>query len=124
MQIKFKGEELTNQEVNEILKNFYLWKHSITRLEQRTNLVSRNNGKFDKYKTKGNIYQLIKHNKKLAYFNIDGTVNIAIDDFNYFVFKYIDERSKWLCYTFKEPSYNNVSIYDKRELALKGISRK
>ncbi len=122
--INAHGKEVEGKVIAHILKNFYFCNHAITRLEERTNLIVRDkNGAFNKYLTKINIVNDIVRNKVLAYYNTDGSVNIAIDEYNYYVFEYQEDRDKWLLHTFKEPSWNKITIFQKQELAIRGISR-
>lgn len=126
-----KGKIVESEVFNHILNNFYLWKHSVTQLEKRTNLVvRRKDGKLDNKRTKENIINNIKNNRILAYYNTDGSVNIATSRYTYYVFIYQQEsdnehiKDKWLLCTYKEPSWYNISVFDKRKLAEQGYDRK
>lgn len=58
----------------------------------------------------------------LAYFNTDGSVNIAINGFEYLVVSL--DRFPYRVVTFKEKSHNGIDIYSKRCLAQMGYCRK
>ena len=66
----------------------------------------------------------------LAYYNTDGSVNIAVSEYNYYVFEYQDENAsehivdKWRLVTYKEPSWYGINIYDKQQMAKNGYDRK
>ena len=99
----------TNQ-LKDIAENFILTNHSQERLMQRF-------GKIDREIISNRLLNPI-----LAYRNNDGSMNIAINEFEYFVVKY-SENNEPVVVTFKEASYNNYSIYDKFILCLKGYKR-
>lgn len=120
LELKYSGELLNQNEINEILGNYRISKHAIERLNERSNILVENYRGVDFISTKINIRNDICNNLYLAYFNKDGSVNIAIDKFNYYVFKLLDNGC-WLLQTFKEKSWNNITIDDKRKLAQKGV---
>ena len=66
MTVKYKGELLTAEELKEVAENFTLTYHSAERI------LSRN--------PKLNIYKTIL-NPLIAYFNTDGSINIALNEF-------------------------------------------
>ena len=101
------GEILTREQLNEIANNYRLSKHAQERLAERG---------------KGVNVKKVLLNPLLAYFNTDGSINIAKDKFNYFVIVKKSER-KYLVVTYKEKSKNNITIFDKWNLAKKGIDR-
>ncbi len=107
MKVKYSGELLTRKELKIISNNFILSKHARERLFERFPNI--------------NIKECIR-NPILAYWNTDGSINVAIDRFNYIVL--VQKGLKFLIITFKEKSLNNIDIYRKRELALSGYSRK
>lgn len=108
MEIKHKGEELTLSERKEILDHLYFSKHARERLEQRLPVC---------------IDELIM-NPKLAYFNTDGSVNIAADDYNYLVVAYNEKYKNWTVVTWKEKSWHPTNtIFEKQRLAQKGADR-
>ena len=59
----------------------------------------------------------------LAYINTDGSVNVAITPYDYYVFDLSNDEKSWVLVTFKEKSYNDISIFEKLKLAQKGIGR-
>jgi hypothetical protein len=62
-------------------------------------------------------------NNSLAYYNTDGSINIGVDDYRYMVVVKKDDGA-YLIVTLKETIYEpRTSIYERRELALKGIER-
>lgn len=106
MTVKYKGELLTTEELKEIAENFTLSKHAEQRIAERCPEL--------------NISKAILK-PLLAYFNTDGTVNIAVNGFEYLV---IDPKYKpYKVVTYKMKSFNNVDIFMKREMAVQGISR-
>lgn len=107
MIVKYNGELLTKKELKIISNNFVLSRHAKERLFERFPNI--------------NIKECIR-NSILAYWNTDGTINIALDMFNYIVL--VQKELKFLIITFKEKSLNNIDIFTKRKLALSGYSRK
>lgn len=97
------GELLTKEEINYIAESYRLSAHATQRVSERL--------------MNGDIKNAIL-NSILAYYNTDGTINVAIDECSYFVF-----TDNGYMITFKEPSHNGVTVYKKWELAKKGISR-
>ena len=118
MELKFKGEELTRSELSEILQHFIITNHAIKRLDERTNILTRINDRIDFRTTIRNIKRDINSNLLISYFNTDGTVNVAIDLYHYYVFENRDNC--WILKTFKEKSWNGITILDKRLLAQQG----
>lgn len=122
------GREVDDRTLNYILNHYYLCYHSVKRLDERRNLVARfPNGHLDKWSTIKNINLDIRKNLLIAYFNTDGSVNVAIDEYNYYVFTPQDDieerKGMWALLTFKEKSHNNINIWEKRELAMTGYHR-
>lgn len=107
MKVKYCGELLSRKELKIISNNYVLTKHAQQRLLERFPNI--------------NIKECIR-NPILAYWNTDGTINIALDLFNYIVLS--QKGLKFVIITFKEKSKNNITIFQKRELALRGYSRK
>lgn len=118
LELKYSGELLSQNEINEILSNYRISRHAIERLYERSNILVEGYGGINFTKTKINIRNDISNNLYLAYFNTDGSVNIAIDEFNYYVFA--KNEDCWLLQTFKEKSWNNITIDQKRKLAQLG----
>lgn len=117
-----KGKRLTKKEVNQILKNFYLTTHSVKQLSNRRweVIVWDSKGRIDLDLTKENVIEDIRKNLYIAYFDTDKSVNVAIDDFNYYVFapSLIGNKVKyWTLVTFKEPSVNGVNVFEKQKYA-------
>lgn len=106
--LRFNGEELTEGELQEIHSKLQFTNHVIERLNERQDV---------------NIEELFK-NPVLAYFNTDGTVNIAKDEFNYLVCAYDEYYDIWKAVTWKEKSHNNITIFQKQEFAKNGYDRK
>ena len=70
------------------------------------------------------IKEAILHNE-ISYFNTDGTINICFNKFEYVVVNALGKnRNHPKVITFKETSHNFITVYDKRELAMKGIARR
>ena len=107
MTVKYKGELLTAEELKEVAENFTLTYHSAERI------LSRN--------PKLNIYKTIL-NPLIAYFNTDGSINIALNEFEYLVIA--TNRKPYKIITYKEKSENNVDVFVKREMAMQGKGRK
>jgi len=124
-----KGKRLSKQEVNEILRNFSLTTHSVKQLFNRRCevIVWDSKGRIDKDLTKENVIDDIRKNLYLAYFDNDKSVNVAIDDFHYYVFAPNLNGTKikyWSLITFKEPSQNGVNVFEKQKYAEINYSRK
>ena len=116
------GEIVSQEVIDEIKTYFRISNHAIERLEHRTNVVVRfENGMMNFNETIRNIKYRINH-RVLAYYNTDGSINIAIDKYNYFVFVK-DDNGIWVLITFKEKSYNDNNIFYKQRLAKMGIER-
>ena len=118
------GKEVSQETIDDIKTYFTITKHAIGRLEERTKMVVRFEGGAINYnETVKNIKYKINH-RILAYYNTDGTINIAINKYNYFVFSKNEENNHWVLVTFKEKSYNENDIFYKRRLAEIGYDRK
>ena len=118
------GEEISNDVLTHIKNNFFISRHAQEQLQSRSNLLSTNyDGTINFSKTKRLINDAIDKNI-LAYFNTDGSVNIAIGDYEYFVFCYNEDRDNWTMVTYKEPSWYGISIQQKRKMAIDGFDRK
>lgn len=61
-------------------------------------------------------------NPLLAYYNTDGSINIALNEYEYLVVKKHKDNT-YIIITFKEKSHNNINIFQKRKLAQQGYSR-
>ena len=104
---KFRGELLTTEELKEIAENFVLTKHAEQRITERFAEL--------------NIEKAIL-NPLIAYFNTDGSINIALNTFEYLVIG--TDQTPYRVITFKEKSHNNIDIFTKRKMAMQGKSRK
>lgn len=124
-----KGNDLSGkiveQDVIEEIKTYFrITNHALEKLKERTNMVSYIDDELINYsETVRNIKYEINH-RLIAYYNTDGSVNIAIDRYNYFVFKKSDNNNVWFLITFKEKSYNDNDIFYKKRLAELGYDRK
>ena len=105
-----KGGQLVSKELLEyISKHYYVGYHASERLKERGQDIT-------------DITKVIL-NPTLAYYNTDGSINLGVDDYRYFVI--IKEGQNYKIITFKETRIEpRVSIYERRELALKGIDRR
>ena len=109
---------LSKDELYEVSNNIKFTYHAIDRLNVRLDLD------VEVYGDRVIIMDLIR-NSCLAYYNTDGSINVGINEFEYFVFipksKY--SHTYYLMITFKERSLNNITLQRKYELACKGVSR-
>ena len=106
MTVKYKGELLTKDELQEIAEDFVLSRHAEQRMAERFPELD--------------IHKAILK-PLLAYFNTDGSVNIALNSFEYLV---VATNSKpFKVVTYKEKSHNNIDIFTKRTMAMQGKSR-
>lgn len=110
MRKKNRGEVLTTSELAEIASNFFISKHAKMRILERSEL-----------NTVEKIKEKILH-PYVAYFNTDGSINIAVDRYNYFVVVE-KENGGFLIITYKEPSLHGIDILTKQSLAKKGKAR-
>jgi hypothetical protein len=99
------GMLLTQKELNLIADNYILSQHAQQRYQQRMYNV--------------NLQKSIKH-CLLAYYNTDGTVNIAFDRFTYLV---VNPKT-FKVITIKEKSLNDIDIFTKRDMAIQGKHRR
>lgn len=108
MTIKYRGEELTPAELQEIADNFYISKHAKERLRERGYV---------------NIRDLVL-NPLVAYFNTDGSINVAQDEYNYLVFVWSERHQNFTLVTWKEESWYGKTVFDKQKMAKNGYERK
>lgn len=108
MTLKYQGEELTKEELKELSENFHISKHAAERLRER--------GKID-------IKNLVLH-PLVAYFNTDGSINVAQDQFNYLVFVWDQSHNNFNLVTWKEMSWFGNTVFDKQQMAKNGYDRK
>lgn len=104
------GQLLRADELKEIAENYRLTTHAKKRILERN---------MDE-----NIIREIILNPMIAYFNTDYSINIALDEYNYFVITYNDYYKKYNIVTFKEKSMNNINIFTKWHKARNGELRK
>lgn len=117
------GDIVSQEVIDEIKSGITITNHALKRLEWRSGMVVRfENGSINYKETIRNIKYRINH-RILAYYNTDGSINIAINRYNYFVFAKDEERNVWVLITYKEQSYNDNDVFYKRKLALQGIER-
>jgi hypothetical protein len=107
IQVRHRGQLLKYNELNEIANNYILTRHAKEMINKRCPNL--------------NIRRSIK-NPILAYFNTDGSVNIAINKFEYLVIAL--DKFPYKIITFKEKSQNGIDIFFKRYLAQIGCCRK
>ena len=100
-----RGELLNEEELKEIAECFIISRHAKQRIAERYNNID--------------IKKAIL-NPVLAYYNTDGSVNIAINGFEYIVISQYD----CVVVTFKERSFRGIDIFAKREMAVAGKGRK
>jgi len=105
-------KRLNKNELIEIAYNIQLSNHSKEKLLDRLNIDYRYN-----------LDQLRDYiiNSDLAYVNTDNAINIAFSKDTYLVVAQFDNYYRVI--TFKEPSKNYYTVYDKYNMALKGIGR-
>ena len=99
------------KELNDIAYHYIPTHHALQRLKERF-------GTTDRDKIKMAIL-----NSVLSYKNTDNTINIAIHEGEYCVMTY-DNGTEPIMSTFKTKSENNISVYEKYALAMKGVERK
>ena len=99
------GERLTRYEIYEISNKYRLSLHAQQRKAERMANV--------------NLQKAIR-NCILAYYNTDGTINSAFDEYTYLVVA--PEGFKVV--TIKEKSHNNINIWAKYDMARNGYDRK
>lgn len=120
---KLHGQEISKELYDEIKSNYYLSKHAQEQLEERSDLVVFfDDGRINFTATKRLINEAMD-NHILAYFNTDGSVNIAITEYYYFVFAYNEERNNWTMVTYKETSWYGIDIFEKQQMAKDGFDR-
>jgi len=100
-----RGQELTAEELREIAEHFVLTKHAKQRIAERYPDIDIR---------KAIMYPI------LAYYNTDGSVNIALNRYEYIVVA----PNNYHIITFKEKSLNDIDIFEKREMAIRGYGRK
>ena len=126
------GQEVPQEFIARMLKGFHISKHAIEEMKKRTSLGELVTYKeneteissiIDFRRTCYNIRKMIEK-RILAYINTDGSVNIAITDYDYFVFAYDYKKDRWTLITWKEKSWYDKSIWQKKRMAEVGFGRK
>lgn len=118
------GEEVSPQEIIDILRKCYLTKHALQRMEERGEWVVRGeDGRINFKELFIRLKETIK-NSLICYVNIDDkgnkSINVCIDEYNYFVFA-PKEDGQWCMITFKEPSHNKINVFEKQKMARDGV---
>lgn len=117
------GKDISTSLYKEIRGNYFLSRHAQEQLEKRSDLLVKfEDGKINFGATKRNINAAMD-NAVLAYINTDGSVNIALDDYNYFVFAWNEDKGSWTMITYKEMSWYSITIWEKQKMALEGFDR-
>lgn len=112
------GNPVSNGSLIFIVENFELSNPSLQRMKERGILDKNDTYEVAHTKVKRLIYKPF-----LAYYNTDGSVNICIDKYRYFVFEYHFDEKNYHCVTFKEESHNGFTVLDKQRLAKEGVPR-
>lgn len=107
MIIKHRGQEVPKQDLIHISNNFILTKHAEERIQARNKTIE--------------IKEAIR-NPLIAYFNTDGSINVAITPYEYFVIA--TDRFPYRIVTYKEQSWYGIDVYQKQEMAKRGFDRK
>lgn len=97
---------ISRKKIEFIAHNHYLTKHAFKRLKERCGVF--------------NIKQMIL-NSVFAWVNTDKTINIALDNYHYFVVVEVYGRYKII--TYEEKSLNGYNVIDKFILAYIGVDR-
>ena len=107
LDIKYRGEEVSKEELNYISENYILTRHAQEMIEKRHSDIS--------------VKESIQ-NPMIAYFNTDGSINCAINRDEYFVIA--TDCNPFRIVTFKEKSWYGKDVLEKREMAKNGFDRK
>lgn len=103
------GKLVERSELEQIANHFIISAHAKYRILERG-------------KDLGDLKTILL-NPSLAYYNTDGSINLGIDDYRYFVI--IPKAHSYLILTLKETIQEpRTTIYERRELAKKGKKRK
>lgn len=126
--IKNKGKQVDLGFLEKyILDNYTITNHALEKMKSRISKVELYNDNIDI--TKQNILNSLvdKYGKSkitLAYINTDGSINVAITPYDYYVFDLNKDETGWTLITFKEKSWNSINIFEKLKLARQGIDGK
>ena len=107
LNIGHRGELVDSDELYYISNNYVLSNHAKEMIQKRNKDVD--------------VVESIR-NPILAYYNTDGTINCAINDYEYFVIA--TDRFPFRIITFKEKSWYSINIFEKRKMAQDGFDRK
>lgn len=121
---KYHGQKISKELFENIKSNYRISKHAQEQLEKRSDLLIKyEGGSINFGATKAAINEAMNKNI-LAYINTDGSVNVALDKYHYFVFAYNEDHKNWTMITYKEPSWYDKDIFEKQKMALDGFDRK
>lgn len=101
-----RGQLVSQKRLQEIAENYNVRQHTLERIAERHPNLD----------IKSTIL-----NPVLAYYNTDGSINIALNEWEYLVV--VRENHKYQIITFKEKSHNNINIFEKRKMAQDGYAR-
>lgn len=104
------GELVPESVLMEISRNYRISAHALARMKER--------GVF------ANEIRQLFQKPFMAYYNTDGTINIAEDETHYFVISKKNKYGKYTIITYKEPSIFEKCVSYKRCLALQGKERR
>ena len=102
-----RGQLVGEKKLQQIANNYIVSIHAEEQIEKR--------------KADIDIKSIIL-NPLLAYYNTDGSMNIALNEYEYLVVKKHKDNT-YIIITFKEKSHNNINIFQKRKLAQQGYAR-
>lgn len=107
------GRVLSDSDLEAIMNNFTISKYAMQRMVQR--------GLFDETPSTADLHNEVKRylkNNVLAFWNEDGTANIAVDAYHYFVVQYTYNPKGYTILTYSDVSENGYNVFDKRKIAL------
>lgn len=107
MIVKHRGQEVLKEDLIHISNNYILTRHAEERINSRNKDID--------------IRETIR-NPLLAYFNTDGSINIAITPYEYLVIA--TDEFPYKIITYKEQSWYGIDIYEKQQMAKNGFARK
>lgn len=118
------GEEISIDDMLDMVRGkIYITKHALERMEQRGDLVVRDERGVNWRELFKNIRNAIS-NSLISYVNIDEfgvkSINCCIDEYNYFVFG-LSNSGQWTMITYKEPSHNKINVFEKQKMAINGV---
>ena len=103
-----RGQLVGEKRLQEIAENFVISNHASQKIAERNPNI--------------NIKEIIL-NPLIAYYNTDGTINIALNEYEYLVVSRKKHNDTYNIITYKEKSHNNIDIFTKREMAMRGRGR-